>query len=194
MHTNPAVQTQILSTTKGLFHSYGSRLVLPSFNMMFCRRFPLGSWVQAVVFELSEGCPCVSHPLCSQRDLSACMEWLWLTALPWIRTEQNKVEQEKEQYEMGEITAELDRKGKIRQNREWEEKTRWSRTPDFTALISKCTAMATREPPCGAEDKCSNIHLLEHCALVQYFPHVQIHIYVVFQRIMLHYICSWGID
>lgn len=70
-------------------HSYGSRLDLPSFSMMFCSFSHWERWFQAVVFELSEGCPCVSHPLCSQRDLSAYMERLWLTALPWIRTEQN---------------------------------------------------------------------------------------------------------
>lgn len=67
----PASANRILRTTKGLFCRYGSRRVLPSFSVMFCRRFPLGSWLQAVVFsDLSEVCPCVSHPLCSQRDLS----------------------------------------------------------------------------------------------------------------------------
>lgn len=90
------------------------RPILPSFNMMFCRSFPLGSRVQAVAFELSEGCPCVSHPLCSQRDLSACVERLWLTALPWISRGQNKMQQEKEQDERGEVTTELDRKEQIR--------------------------------------------------------------------------------
>lgn len=110
-----ASTNSILSTTKGLFHRYGSRLTLPSFSMMFSRSFPLGSWVQAVAFELSEGYPCVSHPLCSQRDLSACMEWFWLAALPWIRTDQNKMQQEKEWTERTEATTGLDGKDQTEQ-------------------------------------------------------------------------------